>query len=103
MNNSKKDCVLGIFINENNQHIGTTAIHNITKDNNKKGEFGIIIGEKSFWGKNIGYESWRLMLTYGFLKLNLDSIETKIFSNNSSSLKLAEKLGFEYLELKKII
>ena len=41
------------------------------------------------------------MLTYGFLKLNLDSIETKIFSNNSSSLKLAEKLGFEYLELKK--
>ena len=36
MNNSKKDCVLGIFINENNQHIGTTAIHNITKDNNKK-------------------------------------------------------------------
>ena len=40
------------------------------------------------------------MLTYGFLKLNLDSIETKIFSNNSSSLKLAEKLGFEYLELK---
>ena len=43
------------------------------------------------------------MLTYGFLKLNLDSIETKIFSNNSSSLKLAEKLGSEYLELKKII
>ena len=52
---SNKDCVLGIFYNKNNKHIGTTAIHNIRYDKNfRKGNFGIIIGEKFFWGKGFG-------------------------------------------------
>ena len=102
MNNSDNDCVLGIFNNKNNQHIGTTAIHNIIKDNNiKKAEFGIIIGEKLFWNKGIGQEAWKMMIEYGFNEFNLDFIETAIFVKNKSSLKIAEKVGFRYSELRK--
>ncbi len=98
---STSDCVLGIFYKKNNQHIGTTAIHNIRNENGmKKGNFGIVIGEKLFWGKGFGTKAWSMMINYGFNNLGLDLIETKIFASNIASLKLAEKIGFEHIEIK---
>ena len=98
---SNKDCVLGIFYNKNNKHIGTTAIHNMRNElGTKKGNFGIIIGEKFFWGKGIGAEAWQMMVKYAFNELGLDVIETMIFSSNEASLKVAKKIGFEHKEIK---
>lgn len=98
--NSNQDCVLGIFYNKNKQHIGTTAIHNIRYvDGIKKGNFGILIGEKLFWGKGYGTQAWKMMTNYAFNTLDLNVIETKIFSSNKSSLKVAHKVGFEYKQL----
>ena len=94
--NSNQDCVLGIFYNKNNKHIGTTAIHNIRYESGiKKGNFGIIIGEKFFWGKGYGTQAWRMMTNFAFNTLDLNVIETKVFSSNESSLKVAKKIGFE--------
>ena len=98
---STKDCVLGIFYKKNNQHIGTIAIHNIRNENGKKiGNFGIIIGEKLFWGKGFGTKAWSMMTRYGFIDLGLDVIETLIFASNLASLKVAKRIGFEHIETK---
>jgi len=98
--NSNRDCVLGIFYNRNNKHIGTTAIHNIRNVSGiKKGNFGIIIGEKLFWGKGYGTQAWRMMTNFAFNTLDLNVIETKIFSSNESSLKVAKKVGFKLKQL----
>lgn len=100
--NSNQDCVLGIFYNKNNKHIGTTALHNIRYELGiKKANFGIIIGEKFFWGKGYGTQAWKMMTNYGFNTLDLNLIETKIFSSNKSSLKVAQKIGFEHKQLVK--
>lgn len=98
---SDKDCVLGIFYNKNDKHIGTTAIHNIRNDfGTLKGNFGIVIGEKKFWGKGIGTKAWKMMINFAFMKLHLDSVETLIFYSNVASLKVAKKVGFEEIEIK---
>ena len=90
---SGKDCVLAICDIKTNSHIGTVGIHSIdwTKG---IGQFGIIIGEKEFWGKGIGTEAWFLAINYGFTYLNLKRINTKIFVKNLASLKIAKKVGF---------
>ena len=94
--NSNQYFVLGIFYNKDNKHIGTTAIHNIRYEAGiKKGDFGILIGEKLFWGKGYGTQAWKMMVNYAFNTLDLNIIETKIFSSNKSSLKVAHKVGFE--------
>lgn len=101
MEHSNSDCVLGIFYNKDNKHIGTTAIHDIRNDlGTRKGNFGIVIGEKYFWGKGIGTKAWKMMVDYAFMKLNLDIVETLIFDSNKASLKVAKKLGFEKKEIK---
>ncbi len=98
--NSNQDCVLGIFYNKNNIHIGTTAIHNIRNESGiKKGNFGIIIGEKFFWGKGYGTQAWKMMTNFAFNTLDINVIETKVFSSNESSLKVAKKVGFEQKKL----
>ena len=98
--NSNQDCVLGIFYNKNDKHIGTTAIHNIRYESGlKKGNFGIIIGEKFFWGKGYGTQAWRMMTNFAFNTLDLNVIETKVFSSNLSSLKVAKKIGFKRKKL----
>ena len=43
--------------------------------------FGIIIGEKLFWGKGFGTKEWSMMTRYGFIGLVL-IIETMIFASN---------------------
>ena len=51
--------------------------------------------EKNFWGKGFGALAWQMMTKYAFNTLNLDVIETKIFTSNESSLRVAEKIGFK--------
>jgi [ribosomal protein S5]-alanine N-acetyltransferase len=75
-------------------HIGTVGLHNIDF-RTKEGQFGIIIGEKLFWGKGVGGEAWSLMVDFGFKELELERIHTKIFSKNDVSIKIAERCGFE--------
>lgn len=96
MSASNTDLVLGICDRETQRHIGNTAIHKIREQVGKcVGNFGIIVGEKEFWGKGIGTESWHLMVHYAFEHLGLDAIETKIFSTNLASIRIAEKMGFQ--------
>ena len=100
MQASDKDFILGIFDNISGKHIGTTGIHNIHLEGGKRvGSFGIIIGEKKFWGKGIGTESWMLMVRYAFEILGLQALETKIFADNTASLKIAQKTGFREVKI----
>ena len=62
-------------------------------------QFGIIIGEEDYWGKGIGTEAWSLFTDFGFSKLKLKLIKTKIFKENSPSLKIAKKCGFKEIAL----
>jgi [ribosomal protein S5]-alanine N-acetyltransferase len=94
INQSKNDLVLAICDRKTNMHIGIAGLHNIDWGKGHA-QFGIIIGEKEYWGIGIGTEAWFIILDYGFNTLKLRIIHTKIFAENLSSLRIAEKCGFE--------
>jgi RimJ/RimL family protein N-acetyltransferase len=58
-------------------------------------ELGILIGDKSYWGKGIGTQACRLVLEYGFKKLNARKIWLAVYENNLSAKKVYENLGFK--------
>ncbi len=57
-------------------------------------EFGILIGEKSYWNQGYGTEAVRLLTHHGFATLNLHRIFLHVFANNPRAIRAYEKAGF---------
>ncbi len=57
-------------------------------------EFGIVIGEKSYWNRGYGTDAVRLLLHHGFNTLNLNRIFLHVFDNNPRAIRAYEKAGF---------
>ncbi len=73
--------------------IGTTFIKNIDRSN-RKGEFGIFIGEDAARGKGYGALAMAQILRYAFTVLSLNKVTLSVFTDNASAVHLYEKLGF---------
>jgi RimJ/RimL family protein N-acetyltransferase len=61
---------------------------------NRASEFGIMIGDKSYWNRGYGTEAVRLLLQHGFNTLNLNRIFLRVFENNPRAIRAYEKAGF---------
>ncbi len=87
--------VLAIEVLENGEwiRIGNTGLHNV-EPVHLTAEFGIFIGEKSYWNKGYGREAARLMLKHGFEHLNLNRIYLYVYENNARGIKAYEATGF---------
>lgn len=84
---------VGIFVNENDKHIGNIKLEPIDFKRGKA-TFGILIGDKNYWGKGIGKEAMNLIIDYAFDNLNLKEINLGVAINHVGAIKLYEKLGF---------
>lgn len=84
--------VLAICDNKSHLHIGNAALQNIDWIT-RSAEFAILIGEKNYWKKGIGEEAGKLIVGYGFTRLNLHRIHCGTSSENIGMQKLAVKLG----------
>ena len=73
--------------------IGTTAFDNIDW-RNRSSEFGIMIGDKTYWNQGYGTEAVRLIVKHGFNTLNLNRIFLHVFENNPRAIRSYEKAGF---------
>jgi len=73
--------------------IGTYAFNDIDW-HNRSAEFGIMIGEKSYWNRGYGTEAVRLLARHGFNTLNLNRIFLHVFGNNPRAIHAYEKAGF---------
>jgi len=56
--------------------------------------FSIGIGERACWGQGYGAEAARLTLDFAFRELNLYRVQATVFSYNTRSQALFERLGF---------
>lgn len=61
---------------------------------NRSSEFGIVIGDKSYWNQGYGTESVCLLAKHGFTTLNLNRIYLHVFENNPRAIRAYEKAGF---------
>jgi [ribosomal protein S5]-alanine N-acetyltransferase len=84
----------GIALRDKDTLIGVTGIHHL-EPRDRRGELGLLIGDKTQWGKGYGTEATRLMLDYAFGTLNLHKVTLEVFSNNPAGMRAYEKAGFQ--------
>ena len=73
--------------------IGSLAFINIDW-RNRASEFGIMIGDKTYWNQGFGTEAVQLLVKHGFNTLNLNRIYLHVFENNPRAIRAYEKAGF---------
>jgi RimJ/RimL family protein N-acetyltransferase len=76
------------------QHIGNVKLGPIHWVH-RSATLGILIGEKAYWGKGVGQEATRLMVEYGFFRLNLNRINLGVFADHESAIRCYTKAGFK--------
>jgi ribosomal-protein-alanine N-acetyltransferase len=78
-----------------NLHIGNIKINPINIIH-KYGEYGILIGDKDYWGKGFAREASEVVLNYFFKKNNyLRKINLGVVKKNVDAINLYNKLGFK--------
>lgn len=79
--------------NEDDMPVGSIYLQNFEEEN-KKGEWGIFLGEKEAYGKGIGTEAAKLILAYGHETLGLHKVISKVLAYNRASVRMNEKAGY---------
>ena len=85
--------VFGIEYIETKELIGITVIKEINLIN-RSADFATYIGEKAYRGKGLSKEASIHTLNFGFNKLGLNRISTRILEENIASIKLCQNVGF---------
>ncbi len=75
-------------------HIGNVGLEQVDWKN-RRATLGIVLGEKTYWGKGYGTDAARVMLRFAFCELNLHRVELETFSFNPRAMRCYEKLGFK--------
>ncbi len=81
---------------QNNMIIGEAGLFNSFEDLLKL-ELGYII-DSSFWNKGFGKEACRGLIDYGLNKLNVNSLISRMYSENISSVELSKKCGMKQID-----
>ena len=80
----------GIF-DEDNTYIGTVELYDIRYNS---ATLGIIIGERSHWGRGYGPEAIGALLEHAFHDLGLNEIRLNTFADNLRAQAAFKKIGF---------
>jgi len=91
---AKNEYVFGIIDKKTDTLIGNCGLHNVNYIDGRA-EFGIFIGDKSYWNKGYGKEATCLILDFGFNVLNLHEIYLQVFDYNPGAIKMYEQVGFK--------
>jgi RimJ/RimL family protein N-acetyltransferase len=87
-----------IHVKDSDKHIGNIKIDPINLET-KSGEYGILIGDKSSWGKGYASEATKRILNYCFDELGLSKITLGVVEDNTAAVNLYKKLGFKIDEV----
>lgn len=90
------DHVFSIVDNASQEVIGRCLLFNFDWVN-RSAMFGIVIGEKAFWGQGYGQDATRLLLDYAFTLLNLNSIMLGVYAFNQRAIHCYENVGFKLI------
>lgn len=102
--NRKEILFMAICLKEGGRHIGNIKIGPINTFH-RFSEIGIMIGDKSEWGRGYASEAISLISRYAFDSLKLHKLTTGCYESNTGSRKAFEKAGFkvEFLQRKQYL
>ena len=88
-NNMRKN--LSIIVND--KFVGYVYFTDIIK---KKAQFQIVIGNKLYWKKGIGFKATYLSLYFAKANYNLSKFYLKVKNENIYAIKIYKKVGFKF-------
>ena len=91
---SRTEVIFAIADRRSHRHIGNVKLGPINWVH-RRAMFGIMIGDKGFWGRGVGEEVTRLMVEYGFFRLNLHRIGLVVFEEHVPGVRCYQKVGFK--------
>lgn len=93
VNSDPRTMFLTMVAKDSGRNIGTVKLGPINWMH-RVADLGILIGEKSYWGKGYATEAIRLMIDFCFERLNLHKVTANCYAANVGSAKAFEKVGF---------
>ena len=89
----ESSCFFAIIEKKTGKHIGNIKIGHIHPVH-RHADVGIILGDKTCWGKGYAAESLRLVAGYARQSLQLHKLMAGIYANNIGSIQAFLKAGF---------
>jgi RimJ/RimL family protein N-acetyltransferase len=93
MQTDPDNAFFAIVVRDADKHIGNIKLGPINRMH-RTADIGLVIGEKSYWGRGIATEAIQLVAEYGFGALNLHKLTAGCYSTNPGSARAFEKAGF---------
>lgn len=90
---SSSSQLIGIFLKQDDKHIGNIRLSSFSLIH-KRVDLGIMIFDKTQWGKGYGTESINGIIRYVFTQLNIHKICADYYVVNIASAKIFKKAGF---------
>jgi len=100
MNSSLIDFIFAVEDKKNKRYIGNCGLHKIDWEN-RVCEFGIVIGDKEYWGKKFGADAINGITKIAFKKMHLLKIKLFVYEYNQRAIAVYKKCGFEVKEILK--
>jgi UDP-4-amino-4,6-dideoxy-N-acetyl-beta-L-altrosamine N-acetyltransferase len=94
LKNKDSDKIMFVIIDESKKSLGVCGLTHINYKTHSA-DVAILLGDVTVHGKGVGEESLKLLIEYGFKKINLHRIKAEIFEFNTASIKLFEKVKFK--------
>ena len=94
MENSKKSVLFGIFRLRDGKHVGNIKIGPVNW-HHLYANVSYFIGDRGAWGKGLATEAVSLVTRFGFECLELNKCKAGVYSGNSGSIRVLEKVGFQ--------
>ncbi len=92
-NYSENDVVFSAELKQNKVFLGTTGLYLINWIA-RRAQFRIFLGETKYFRKGYGTEITKLVVEYGFNRLNLESIYLGVNDKNEAAIKVYKNAGF---------
>lgn len=93
-NNASSDTLmLGIFLRSDGRHIGNIKLGPINRHHGT-GDIGLVIGDRSEWGKGHAHAAIELLTDYAFTRLNIAKLTAGCYADNEGSRRAFLKAGF---------
>ncbi|MCH8330600.1 MAG: GNAT family N-acetyltransferase, partial [Bacteroidetes bacterium] len=84
---------LAIRLKEGNKHIGNIKIHRVNMEH-RTAEYGVMVGDRSEWGKGYAREATVGLLDHCFTTLGLRKIVLGVINENKRATQMYVDMGF---------
>ena len=93
MDASPENHFFAICTRDGDRHIGNIKLGPINW-HHRRAEIGLVIGEKSYWGKGVATEAIAMVTQYAFENLCLLKLRAGAYAANEGSARAFEKVGW---------